>query len=88
LRGNSDLVDRAEKTSLESFGREYNIFTNLVQRHMCFSFTAHLAWSGQKRSNAILIAMLAKGYAILIWWWAGILAFGEVDNNNFFEFPS
>ncbi len=55
---------------------------------MCFSFTAHLAWSGQKRSNAILIAMLAKGYAILIWWWAGILAFGEVDNNNFFEFPS
>jgi hypothetical protein len=69
---------------MDSFGREYNIFTDLVQRHMCSSFTALLAWSGQRR-NAILIALLVKGNTILIGWWAGILTFREVDKDHFFE---
>jgi hypothetical protein len=71
---------------MNSFGSEYNIFTDLVQRNMCFSFTALLAWIGQRR-NAHLIALPAKGNAILIGWWASVLAFREVDNNHFFEFP-
>jgi hypothetical protein len=53
---------------------------------MCFSFTAKIAWSGQRR-NAINIALLVKGYAILIGWWAGILAFSEVNNDHSLCFP-
>jgi hypothetical protein len=67
FHGNNNLVDCTEKTLMDSFGREYNIPTNIIQRHMCFSFTAKIAWSGQRR-NAILIALLAKGYAFLIGW--------------------
>jgi hypothetical protein len=71
---------------MDSFGREYNIFTNLVQRNMFFSFTALLAWSGRRR-NALLIALTTKENAILIGWWASILAFGEVNNDHSLGFP-
>jgi hypothetical protein len=71
---------------MDSFGREYNIFTNFVKRNMCFSFTALLALRGQQR-NALVIALTAKGNAILIGWWVGILAFREVNNDIFFGFP-
>jgi hypothetical protein len=86
LQGNNILIDHAEKTWMDSFGMEYNIFTNLVQRNMCFSFTALLAWSGRRR-NVILIALTTKGSAILIGWWAGIFAFREINNNHSLGFP-
>jgi hypothetical protein len=77
LHGNNDLIDRAKKASMDSFGREHNIFTNFVQRYMCLSSTAILAWHGQRR-NAHLIALTTKRNIILSGWFAGILAFTEV----------
>jgi hypothetical protein len=86
LRLNNNLVDRTEKSSMDSFGREYNIFTNVVQWHMCFSFTAKIAWSGW-RMNAFDIALLVKGYSILIGQWASILACRDINNNHSLKFP-
>ncbi len=37
--------------------------------------------------NAFNIALLAKGYTILIGWWAGILACRNVNNNHSLKFP-
>jgi hypothetical protein len=73
-------------TALKIFRREYDIFTNFVHKNMCFSFTALLAWHGQRR-NVLFIALTTKGNAILIGWWAVILAFREINNNHFLGFP-
>jgi hypothetical protein len=38
-------------------------------------------WSGQ-RTKALHIALLAKGYAVLVWWWVGILACRNINNDH------
>jgi hypothetical protein len=52
---------------------------------MCFSITARIAWSGQ-RTKALYIALLAKGCAVLVGWWVGILACRNVNNDYSLRF--
>jgi hypothetical protein len=47
LGSNNDFIDPAEKATIGSFGRDYNIFTNFVKRNMSFSLSALLALRGQ-----------------------------------------